>query len=1298
MANRKHLLHVKSNVTTTTTVEDQTITLPKLPQASDMEYGEIAINYKDGYETISIKNDNSEIVTFPNTNAVSTMIENAMESVQDELTFDQTPTENSENPVTSGGIKEYVDEAVTIQEITNYADSTPLAVGDTHDQALSKLNRIIEDNELTIARALSELNEKVDSGIMEFDDVPTESSENPVTSDGIKTYVDDSVKIQELTDYEESTPLAVGDTHDEAISKLNKIIEDNEFAVSFALNELNTTKQDTLEFDQMPTENSDNILTSGAIYSALQTQGTKYAMLEYNSIDATTNVINVVAAILNNCESIDEALYIGISRVGGVSPNHGLDASDGTEIFYKIESVINFVGMTPVTNYVYSNGSEILKYSRSGISLKDNGTTGTWYYGIGEAIANKIEYYDIDRDAEVLPILTAYMQNGTISDQSAFNNACEYLLDFMNKHGNGYGYPNNVIFRLNGNIVIKAYHEGSLWTDVENRQNACDMDMDWVNVVDNQIIHINLIRDNDNGDWRFGLTTQTKTILTEHQSLASYANAIEYDSTNKLIYLKNGSTRLSGPIDATDFIKDGMVNNVTVGNGTGDNASTTCLLISFNTDAGQDTIELPIEDIFDADNYYTKEQIGEKEAVTARALIDLEERKMNNVEIDNEPTDESTNLVTSGGVKAYVDDATEAMFVNFTVYYNYLPGPNNETNEYTSCTCDTTLSDIIGAITSNRLVYGKVTYNVSGVNTSTEGSEKYDLTVADKIFPILHTNSVKVNRLDTNGVIFNGVTTTPLTQANSTDAIYSIVSVDYRIDRLGDTLTWREQVVGEGQQIVQEITEYSESTPIEVGDTHDEAFSKLIKIINDDEYITATALSEMDATVDGLGDSINSINSALNELSIETMVEITYDELVDLRDDGELVPGTWYRITDYVTTTTQTNTQSANNAFDVIVLALDVNKLSADAKAIAHEGSNYFNNSKLEAWELKYCLDNNKTRFAWADTQDGTGVIYYMKDEWGNECPYDFKNIMFKRKLTDGQLDATNGSDTWVYTFNAIMGNGAATDNSLGLNLSLLGGSGIITLCADNIIKPCYDYKNINNVVGGSGEYVLNDTVFLGYAATVADVANLYTTGNEFGVCARDNTFGYLIRSNKFGAYCENNTFAYYCYGNRIENNFTENQVSNSFNGNTIGNECQYNTFGSFTEYNTIGNNCQYNTFSTNDMTIDGEDSMVTNATFGNNMSHCTFSSIGGCSIGNYVRWVVMDDHIYANFAIENNVSYVRFTCSASQTFEHRCQNFKICEGVQGTSSSSLKTITHTTVDDTFLTEYKPINSQVISV
>ena len=47
---------------------------------------------------------------------------------------------------------------------------------------------------------------------------------------------------------------------------------------------------------------------------------------------------------------------------------------------------------------------------------------------------------------------------------------------------------------------------------------------------------------------------------------------------------------------------------------------------------------------------------------------------------------------------------------------------------------------------------------------------------------------------------------------------------------------------------------------------------------------------------------------------------ITYSELVDLRDNGELIPGMQYRITDYECTTSQINTQSAGHVFDIIVM------------------------------------------------------------------------------------------------------------------------------------------------------------------------------------------------------------------------------------------------------------------------------------------------------------------------------------------------------------------------------------------
>lgn len=125
--------------------------------------------------------------------------------------------------------------------------------------------------------------------------------------------------------------------------------------------------------------------------------------------------------------------------------------------------------------------------------------------------------------------------------------------------------------------------------------------------------------------------------------------------------------------------------------------------------------------------------------------------------------------------------------------------------------------------------------------------------------------------------------------------------------------------------------------------------------------------------------------------------ETSWSDLCNLRDTDLLIPGNFYRITDYQCTTTQIRTQAADHAFDIIVLALATDKLSEDAWAINHAGDSYFASSKLESWRLKYCLDNDSNRFAWADTSNGKGVIYYLRDEFGNEAPYDFKNMMFAR-------------------------------------------------------------------------------------------------------------------------------------------------------------------------------------------------------------------------------------------------------------------------------------------------------------
>ena len=164
--------------------------------------------------------------------------------------------------------------------------------------------------------------------------------------------------------------------------------------------------------------------------------------------------------------------------------------------------------------------------------------------------------------------------------------------------------------------------------------------------------------------------------------------------------------------------------------------------------------------------------------------------------------------------------------------------------------------------------------------------------------------------------------------------------------------------------------------------------------------------------------SLNSEKKVPTDQLPDLMIPVAWAELVGMRDRGELVPGMQYRITDYVATTTQAETQSANRPFDIIVTADSATTLSEWARATHHhdacdhcDGCDHcdhcdacdscsgaddpFWNSRLNQWLLRYSLDNDQGRYGWADPQNGKGVVYWMRDEWGNEMPFDFKGIMF---------------------------------------------------------------------------------------------------------------------------------------------------------------------------------------------------------------------------------------------------------------------------------------------------------------
>ena len=160
--------------------------------------------YKDGstvYQWAVEPHSGHILVRTYNTQAVSpawSEFADAYANKQDTLTFDSTPTANSTNPVTSGGIKTYVD---------NHSSQI-----DVDDELSATSENPVQNKVVTTA-----LNGKQPT--LTFDNAPTESSNNPVKSGGVYTALQG--------------------------------------------------KQDTLTFDNAPTANSNNPVKSGGVKTAL---------------------------------------------------------------------------------------------------------------------------------------------------------------------------------------------------------------------------------------------------------------------------------------------------------------------------------------------------------------------------------------------------------------------------------------------------------------------------------------------------------------------------------------------------------------------------------------------------------------------------------------------------------------------------------------------------------------------------------------------------------------------------------------------------------------------------------------------------------------------------------------------------------------------------------------------------------------------------------------------------------------------------------------------------------------------
>ena len=108
---------------------------------------------------------------------------------------------------------------------------------------------------------------------------------------------------------------------------------------------------------------------------------------------------------------------------------------------------------------------------------------------------------------------------------------------------------------------------------------------------------------------------------------------------------------------------------------------------------------------------------------------------------------------------------------------------------------------------------------------------------------------------------------------------------------------------------------------------------------------------------------------------------VTWEGLRGLKDAGNLVPGTWYRITDYETVVMFKGATSINLEVDILILASDMGILNENVYFIPKEQNDYLNASKVQVWKGKYCIDNDILRFDFLNAYDPYIVTY-------DECSY----------------------------------------------------------------------------------------------------------------------------------------------------------------------------------------------------------------------------------------------------------------------------------------------------------------------
>ena len=482
-------------------------------------------------------------------------------------------------------------------------------------------------------------------------------------------------------------------------------------------------------------------------------------------------------------------------------------------------------------------------------------------------------------------------------------------------------------------------------------------------------------------------------------------------------------------------------------------------------------------------------------------------------------------------------------------------------------------------------------------------------------------------------------------------------------------------------------------------------------------------------------------------------VKATYEEMTEMRNQGKLIPGQYYQITDYVTTVNgplNPNARSAGHPFDILVRADSANTLNEQAWAVRHDGDTSFDGARLEAWELKYRLDNVQ----WSK-QTGT----YVTDE---ENGYTFLVIgditlsghtykllqgfgMYVDDWSDYALMETVAEGEQIICYYGLPEEfdpeePEVVGTASGVEEVTEAGTGTITWMKDEHGNEAgYDFKNIQlkrwkvtDSMGGRTGFtdtylgVLDNTAEKLSVEDAEDFIWAYTFSSDamggeqtdYSLDGSHSVYDNVIKDMSDGSLPDNVFFGENCYANTLSQNCWYNSFSQGCNINSFSQYCQNNSFSQYCSYNSFSQYCSYNSFSqncrNNSFSQNCQNNSFSQGCNSNNFSqdcnrnsfsqgcnsnsfsqNCSYNSFSqNCrnnSFSQNVQHVKLSSNHMQQVIVESGNQHLNVVCNQSTSASQPCRNIKIEQGVGNTTSE--KTVTITTHNQNYQTVVKNANS-----